>query len=66
MTALAHSPPPPAVAVSSHRWSDFASNVFFMFLGAAISFYATIVFERYRRFGEILREVAQARVHAEG
>ncbi len=41
------------------------SNVVFMLLGAAISFYATVVFERYKRFGEILREVAQARVHAE-
>ena len=42
------------------------SNVLFMLLGAVISFFATIVFERYKRFGEILREVAQARVHAEG
>jgi hypothetical protein len=50
----------------AYWWSDVASNVVFMLLGAAVSFYATIVFERYKRFGEILREVAQARVHAEG
>ena len=42
------------------------SDWVFMLLGAAISFFATIVFERYKRFGEILRDVAQARVHAEG
>jgi hypothetical protein len=37
-----------------------------LILGAAISFYATTTFERYKRFGEILREVAQARLYAEG
>jgi Collagen triple helix repeat (20 copies) len=53
-------------AAKSPWWMDCASNVFFMLLGAIISFYATIVFERYKRFLEILREVALARVHAEG
>lgn len=50
----------------SDLWSGLVSNVAFMLLGAIISFYATIVFERYKRFGEILRDVAQARVYAEG
>jgi hypothetical protein len=45
---------------------ELLNNTLFMVLGAIISFYATTVFERYKRFGEILREVAQARVHAEG
>ncbi len=47
-------------------WPDFASPVLFTLLGAIISLYATVVFERYKRFGEILREVAQARRYAEG
>ncbi|MGH9436072.1 MAG: hypothetical protein ACRD06_08750 [Terriglobia bacterium] len=50
----------------SEFWSGALSNIGFMFLGAAVSFYATIVFERYKRFGDILREIAQARVYAEG
>ena len=45
---------------------EIIDNALFMILGAAISFYATIVLERYKRFGEILREVAQARQYAEG
>jgi hypothetical protein len=47
-------------------WSGAVSNVAFMLLGAAVSFYATIVFERYKRFGDLLREIAQARLHTEG
>jgi hypothetical protein len=48
-------------ALTSAWWSGAASPVLFTLLGAVVSFYATVVFERYKRFGEILREVAQAR-----
>lgn len=37
-----------------------------MLLGAVVSLYVTVVFERYTRFGELLREVARARQHFEG
>lgn len=48
------------------KWvADIGQNLFFLFLGAAVSFYATIVFERYKRFGDILREIGQARAHSE-
>lgn len=47
-------------------WCDFGSTILFMILGVAISFYATIVFERYKRFGEVLRELVLARVPFEG
>ena len=40
--------------------------MFFTLLGAAIALYVTVVFERYKRFGGILRDVAQARRHSEG
>ena len=48
------------------QWKDVGSDVFFMFLGTIVSFYATIVFERYKRFQEILRSIALARIHYEG
>jgi hypothetical protein len=47
-------------------WSGPVPGLVFMLLGAAISLYATIVFERYKGFGDTLREIALARVHAEG
>ncbi len=37
------------------------SDAVFLVLGAAISFFATIVFERRKRFGELLREIAASR-----
>lgn len=37
-----------------------------MLLGALISLYVTVVFERYNRFGELMRTVARARQHFEG
>ena len=43
-------------------WKD----VWLMLLGALISLYATVVFERYNRFGELMRTVARARQHFEG
>lgn len=58
MPCLAESNPPA-------WWADHGNDVFFMLLGGVISFYATIVYERYKQFGEILREIAAARIHAE-
>lgn len=54
------------VQTPSNWWSDFGSNTFFMLLGGAISFHATIIFERYKQFGETLRDIADARIRAEG
>jgi hypothetical protein len=46
-------------------WSQYVRDAFLLFLGAllgtAASFYAGIVFERYKRFREVLLEVAMAR-----
>jgi hypothetical protein len=52
---------PVAVAVfeDASKWT--VKDVALLALGAMISFYATVVFERYKRFGEILREVARNR-----
>ena len=47
--------------LTSAWWSGAAAPVLFTLLGALVSFYATVVFERYKRFGGLLREVAQAR-----
>jgi hypothetical protein len=56
-------PPPP----SSHdSIGGYGKDTLFMLLGAIVSLYVTVVFERYRRFGDLLRDVAQARQHFEG
>ncbi|WP_348267223.1 hypothetical protein [Edaphobacter sp. DSM 109919] len=43
-------------------WKD----VWLVLLGAVVSLYVTVVFERYNRFGELMRTVARARQHFEG
>lgn len=49
----------------AQKWvADIAQNLVFLFMGATVSFYATIVFERYKRFGDILRAIGQARSHS--
>ena len=42
------------------------TNILFMFLGAIISLYGTIVFDRFKRFSEILRCIGEARQLYEG
>ena len=49
----------------SNLWSALGSNVGFILVGAILSLYFTVVFERYKTFGGILRDVAQARRHAD-
>lgn len=46
----------------SHVFSD----VLILLLGTLLSLYATVVFERRKRFGEILRDVGRARQHFQG
>lgn len=42
------------------------SNIVFMLVGAALSLYATIVFERFKRFKENVRSIGEARQLYEG
>jgi hypothetical protein len=46
-------------------WTDAASPLVFVLIGAAVSLYATVVLERYNRFNAILRAVNHARRRAE-
>lgn len=48
-----------AMLEDASRWT--VKDVALLLLGAVISFYATAVFERYKRFGEMLRNVARNR-----
>jgi hypothetical protein len=41
------------------RWT--VKDIALLLLGTLISFYATVVFERYKRFGEMLRDTARSR-----
>ena len=47
-------------------YSTALANVVFMFLGVIISLYGTIVFDRFKRFSELLRTVGEARQLYEG
>jgi hypothetical protein len=51
-------------------WSKYGKDTFFSMLGALLgmltSFYATIIFERYKRFREILLDIAKSRQLNEG
>jgi hypothetical protein len=42
------------------------SDVLVLLLGTLLSLYATVVFERRKRFGEILRDVGRTRQHFDG
>lgn len=46
--------------------SGVYSDVLVLFLGTLLSLYATVVFERRKRFGEILRDVGRTRQHFQG
>ncbi len=46
--------------------SGVFSDVLVLLLGAILSLYATVVFERRKRFGEILRDVGRTRQHFQG
>lgn len=48
-----------AIFDESSRWSE--KDIVLLLLGAVISLYTTIVFERYKRFAEMLRAVARNR-----
>jgi len=48
-----------AIVEESSRWT--VKDIALLLLGAVISFYATVVFERYKRFGEMLRDTARSR-----
>jgi hypothetical protein len=43
----------------SSRWSE--KDIVLLLLGTVISFYATVVFERYKRFAEMMRGIARNR-----
>lgn len=62
--ATAEVPSRPPGHEDSHglSWKD----VWLILLGAVVSLYVTVVFERYNRFGELMRRVARARQHFEG
>jgi len=69
---LAQAPCPDATVspVAEGFWSTYGKDTVFSFLGvllgALVSFYATILFERYKRFRETLLEIAKARQLNEG
>jgi hypothetical protein len=46
--------------------SGVLSDVLVLLLGTLLSLYATVVFERRKRFGELLRDVGRTRQHFEG
>ena len=61
----------PEEQTSSRRGSEESSrwywkDLWLILLGAAVSLYTTVVFERYKRFGELMRTVARTRQHFEG
>jgi hypothetical protein len=58
-----------ALAVNEPFWSKYGKDMFFsllgVMLGTLISFYATTLFERYKRFRETLLDIARNRQHNE-
>ena len=62
--------PPTAIQpVDEAFWSRYGKDTFFslfgVVLGMLVSFYATILFERYKRFRETLLDIAKGRQHNE-
>ena len=56
--------PAPKETEDSGRW--YWKDLWLILLGAAVSLYTTVVFERYKRFGELMRSVARTRQNFEG
>lgn len=54
----------PKGAEETGRW--YWKDLWLIILGAAVSLYTTVVFERYKRFGELVRTVARTRQNFEG
>ena len=52
--------------VRGEKESGVLSDVLVLLLGTLLSLYATVVFERRKRFGEILRDVGRTRQHFQG
>jgi hypothetical protein len=47
-------------------WTDVLSPIVFLLIGAGVSFYATVVFERSKRFREMARALALMRLYNDG
>lgn len=59
-------PIPPTGTSRDTGESKVFSDVLVLLLGTLLSLYATVVFERRKRYGEILRDVGRTRQHFEG